>query len=80
MKKKTATQWLFDKMIAHNGILPVEVVEEAIDMQEDQMKKAYIEGFKRCHYIKMIEGGYIPSDLEQLPDDFDTYYKKNYGE
>ena len=80
MKQRTATQWLFDKMIAYNGVPPVEVIEEAMAMQEEQMRSSYREGFKRCHYIRMLEGGYIPPAEEQLPDDFDTFYEKNYGE
>ena len=55
--------------------------QEARELHEEQLRAAYIEGYRRCRYIKLIEGGYMPS-LEDgiVPDDFETFYEKNYGE
>jgi len=53
---------------------------KAKEMYQEQLKAAYIEGFKRCHYIRMIEQGYMPPADDRIPDDFDTYFQKTYGE
>lgn len=71
---------MLDKMIEHNGIIPMGEVREASEMYQEQLKASYIEGFKRCHYIRMIEQGYTPPADDRIPDDFDTYFKLNYGE
>jgi len=49
-------------------------------MEEEQMRKAYSEGFKRCSYIKLLSEGNVLSEGERIPEDFDTYYENNYGE
>ena len=53
---------------------------KAKEMYEEQLKAAYTEGFKRCHFIKLLEGGYMPFPEEKMPEDFDTYFQKTYGE
>ena len=80
MSQKNLVEWMLDKMIEYNGILPMEAVNEASEMYQEQLKASYIEGFKRCHYIRMLEQRYVPPSDERIPDDFDTYYQKTYGE
>jgi hypothetical protein len=79
-KMETVVQWILDKIIEHNGILPMEVIEKAMGMYEEQLSAAYTEGFKRCKYIRELSTGVIPDTYERTPDDFDTYYEKTYGE
>ena len=42
--KKTAIQWLFEQTIKHNGIVPVDVIEKAIEMEEEQIVDAFYSG------------------------------------
>jgi len=46
-------------------------------MEEEQMRKAYSEGFKRKAYISELLKP-VPEWNEKVPEDFDTYYKKTY--
>lgn len=78
--KQMVVLWMLDKIIEHNGILPMEVINQAIGMHNEQLSTAYLEGFKRCKYISELEEGTLFFPGEQTPDDFDTYYKKTYGE
>jgi hypothetical protein len=48
--KITAVQWLFDQTIAHNGIVPVDVIKKAIEMEQEQTEKAYSEGYNFGKY------------------------------
>jgi hypothetical protein len=80
MYKETVVQWMLDKIIEHNGILPMNDIRTAIGMHNEQLSAAYTEGFKRCKYIRELSTGVIPDASEPIPDDFDTYYEKNYGE
>lgn len=80
MERITVVQWMLDKMIEHNGILPMSDIKTAIGMHNEQLSAAYTEGFKRCKYIRELSEGTIFFPGEETPDDFDTYYEKNYGE
>lgn len=42
--KITAIQWLFEQTIKHNGIVPVDVIEKAIEMEEEQIVDAFYSG------------------------------------
>jgi len=77
--KYTAVQWLFDQVITHNGIVRVEIIEKAIEMEKKQMSECYTEGFRRKSYIMEIMNPEVNWD-EGVPEDFDTYYEKTYGE
>ena len=79
MSQKNLIEWMLDKMIEHNGILPMEAVNEASEMYQEQLKASYIEGFKRCHYIRQLSEGMLFFPGEETPDDFETYFKLNYG-
>ena len=78
MERITVVQWMLDKIIEHNGILPMNDIRTAIGMHNEEMSRAYTEGFKRCKYIRELSTGVIPDASEPIPDDFDTYYEKTY--
>ena len=80
MERITVVQWMLDKIIEHNGILPMNDIRTAIAMHNEQLSAAYTEGFKRCKYIRELSEGTIFFPGEEAPDDFDTYYGKTYGE
>jgi capsule polysaccharide modification protein KpsS len=61
------------------GILPMNDIITAMAMHNEQLCAAYTEGFKRCKYI-VLSTGIIPDASEPIPDDFDNYYEKTYGE
>jgi hypothetical protein len=42
--KITAVQWLFEQTIRHNGIVPVEVIEQAVEFEKQQIVDAYDKG------------------------------------
>ena len=44
VNKITAIQWLFEQTIKHNGIVPVDVIEKAIEMEEEQIVDAFYSG------------------------------------
>jgi hypothetical protein len=71
---------MLDKMIEHNGILQLNDIREAMEMHEEELCAAYREGYKRCAYIYQLSKGDILDASERIPDDFDTYYEKTYGE
>lgn len=71
---------MLDKIIEHNGIMTMNDIREAMDMHEEELSSAYTEGFKRCKYIRELSTGVIPDASEPIPDDFETYYQKTYGE
>lgn len=78
--KETVVQWMLDKIIEHNGIIPMNDIRTAIAMHNEQLSAAYTEGFKRCKYIRELSEGTLFFPGEETPDDFDTYYGKTYGE
>lgn len=78
--KETVVQWMLDKIIEHNGILPMDVIKQAIGMHNEQLSAAYTEGFKRSNYIRELSEGKLFFPGEETPDDFETYYGKTYGE
>jgi hypothetical protein len=41
----TAVQWLFEQTIRHNGIVPVEVIEQAVELEKQQIVDAHIAGY-----------------------------------
>jgi len=43
--KITAVQWLFEQTIKHNGIVPVHVIEQAIELEKQQIVDAHIDGY-----------------------------------
>lgn len=78
--KETVVQWMLGRTIEYNGILQIKDIEKAMAMHNEQLSAAYTEGFKRCKYIRELSTGVIPDSSEPIPDDFDTYYEKTYGE
>lgn len=42
--KITAIQWLFEQTIKHNGIVPVDVIQKAAEMEEEQIVDAFYSG------------------------------------
>jgi hypothetical protein len=79
MSQKNLIEWMLDKMIEHNGILPMEAVNEASEMYQEQLSAAYTEGFKRCNYIRELSEGKLFFPNEETPDDFETYFQKTYA-
>jgi hypothetical protein len=71
---------MLDKIIEHNGIMTMNDIREAMGMHSEEMSLAYTEGYKRCNYINELSTGVIPDASEPIPDDFETYYQKTYGE
>jgi len=61
--KKTAVEWLVDKVEDHFCLLPVDLIEQAKEMEKEEMKEFYQDGF----FIP------FPSDAT-----FEQIYKEKY--
>ena len=82
-QKVTAVMWLQEALslhLTHEQKVQFEgLFQQSIGMHNNDMSRAYTEGFKRCKYIRELSTGVIPNASEPIPDDFDTYYEKTYG-
>jgi len=80
----TAVEWLQDALNLHlsdgQKVQFEGLFQQAMAMHNEQLSSAYTEGFKRCKYIRELSEGTLFFPGEEAPDDFDTYYEKNYGE
>ena len=75
MPKQTAVEWLYEQIIVRrNGIdnsIPLtELLEQAKEMEKQQIKDAYIDGFKECE--KIHEEAFFIQDLSE------QYYNETY--
>jgi hypothetical protein len=80
--KQTAVEWLKEALSLHlsyeQKVQFEGLFQQSIGMHNEDMSRAYTEGFKRCKYIRELSTGVIPDYYEPIPDDFDTYYQKTY--
>ena len=77
----TAVDWLFCKLWDQpkDKLIWWSILSNAKTLEEEELKKSYEEGYKRSSYIKsLINHNFIPYD-QPIPEDFETYYKNNYG-
>jgi hypothetical protein len=69
MSKQTAVEWLMlEKALV--GYIDDEMVQQAKELFEQQIKDAYVFGFKECE--KIHEEAFFIQDLSE------QYYKKTY--
>ena len=82
-QKVTAVKWLQEALSLHlsyeQKVQFEGLFQQSIGMHNEDMSRAYTEGFKRWKYIRELSTGVIPDYSEPIPDDFDTYYEKTYG-
>jgi hypothetical protein len=73
--KQTALRWLQEELslhLSHEQKVQFEgLFQQSIGMYNEDMSRAYTEGFKRCKYIRELSTGVIPDASEPIPDDFD---------
>jgi len=63
-KKQTAIEWLIDKVEDHFCLLPVDLIQQAMKMQEEQFKDFFMVG----------------GDWDELPNSrFNRYFDSNYN-
>jgi hypothetical protein len=76
--KQTAVEWLIDKVEDHFCLLPIDLIEQAKQMEKEQMEESYNEGQDFSTYVTdEIYGGV--EYWEREPLDFEQYYKEKYG-
>lgn len=66
-----------DKLI-YVKMIP-EILQEAKEIEKEQMSSCYTEGFKRAAYIRDLMNANAEWH-ERIPEDFETYYQKNYAD
>jgi hypothetical protein len=66
---QTAVDWLIDKVEDHFCLLPVELIEQAKEMEKDQHGLTFARGYMT---------GYAGANGHGSVD-FDKYYEKEYG-
>ena len=76
---QTAVEWLFEQYVKYGSLITQDALDEAFIMERHQMIEVYTEGFKRKAYISELLKP-VPEWNEKVPECFDTYYEKTYGE
>ena len=66
----TAIEWLIDKVENHFCLLPVDLIEQAKQMEKQQHQ----ETFKQSRQAKIFEDGMPP-----VWESFEQYYNETYG-
>lgn len=67
--KQTAVEWLIDKVEDHFCLLPIDLIEQAKQMEKEQIKDAWLYG--------QDDGATICTPNQQEPDE--QYYNETYG-
>jgi hypothetical protein len=68
-KNQTAVEWLVNQVEDFIGLIPVDIIDKAKEMEKEQIKNAYGQGVAD-------EAGEILDSTK----DAEEYYNKNYGE
>lgn len=79
--KMTAVDWLFRNLWDQpkDKLIWWSILNNAKTLEMEQMQSSYSEGLKRSSYCRwLMDGDELPDDYP-IPDEFETYYKKNYG-
>lgn len=76
---QSALKWLHAQIVANGGVVRIAMIEKAREIEKEQMSGSYTEGFKRAAYIRDLMSQHLDDWNEGIPDDFETYYKKTYG-
>lgn len=69
--KQTAVEWLLDILGSHIDYPysdKKEIIEQALQLEREQIEKAYIEGME-----------FIPVDPNKYTEDAEQYYTQTYG-
>lgn len=76
--KQTAVDWLVDQIENFNcmkiGLIPSDIIEEAKEMEKEQIKQAYLESSRETC---LSYGEEPPHDDPKYAE---LYYKQTYGE
>jgi hypothetical protein len=77
----TAVDWLFQKLWDQpkDKLIWRSIFSNAKTFEEEELKKFYQQGYKRCSYIKSLMDDNFSPDDQPTPEDFETFYKKTYG-
>jgi hypothetical protein len=71
MAQQTAVEWLIDQVEDFIGLIPVDIIEQAKQMEREQVKEAFDYG---DYCIDLPDGGW-----EQKYKSADQYYTQTYG-
>ena len=58
MKQTTAVEWLIDQVEDYIGLIPVDIIEQAKEMEKQQIVDAYINGKYESDKIVMSDKFY----------------------
>lgn len=79
MKKQTALQWLLEQWPILESQLPSYVIEEALQMEREQIISNYCSGFKAS--AEGWNGEYGLKDMLNISEEIkaEQYYNQTYG-
>jgi hypothetical protein len=75
---KTAVEWLFEKYV-NKSIITIEDIEQAKEMEKEQMKDSYKQGFAyRDTWNWELDVNWDEDSTEENNEEFEQYYNKTF--
>ena len=75
---KTAVEWLFEQYV-NKSIITIEDIEQAKEMEKEQMKDSYKQGFAyRDTWNWELDVNWDEDSTEENNEEFEQYYNKTF--